>query len=518
MQLRRVGDLYYSRCFAEKLFKEILVNCGKAARFSFVPALTVSSSIPEIHACLTSTHTTCEAQVKSVWPRFMMEATSAGCKLANLLPVHTRSWWAMVEDIFDSEACVQLTRKLVSQCSHTEFEYISVDGTVKCTMPLMGQRKAGQAKCKTDPVDGDTSGTVSTVRGRPAAAVAFMPAVSEKAEHMAACLQVHLPPVALSQVKCLATDAPSLHLFTTLQSIMPNLSIMCLDPVHIAMKYEYGTGRHRTPGSSALRMCVGKFSAVNGELTAEHWGPVFRGENAKKLSSREAVLRDQIRTGSMSEAKARRILAAAENTCVWCSRVDFIEALAAIACIFREEVLRRGEKKGESIYEHLMHAAQPERLEWLFNNLRFRAGQTAGFLQLLPTGTTSNEALHAEMRGWFRQIQSLRRTTLKLKCKVFQMRKLLELFIARLRDRWCLVKCCFVRLGQSLWRQTGRRRWAQRVCVKAVLPLAQERAKQHAHVRQHFKRPTSSKQKRRTPIDLPRARGAKRKPAAAAPS
>ena len=106
----------------------------------------------------------------------------------------------------------------------------------------------------------------------------------------------------------------------------------------------FGTGRHKTPGSTALCMCIGKFNTVNGELTAEHRGTIFQCKKAQQQGS--CVARSNSHR-SMSETKARRILAASENTCVWCSRVDFIEALAAIACVFREEVLCRGEKKGK---------------------------------------------------------------------------------------------------------------------------------------------------------------------------
>jgi len=43
-----------------------------------------------------------------------------------------------------------------------------------------------------------------------------------------------------------------------------------------------------------------------------------------------------------------------------------------------------------------------EKMEWLFNNLLYRQGLQPEVRALLPSGTTSNEALHAEMNGWFR--------------------------------------------------------------------------------------------------------------------
>lgn len=46
----------------------------------------------------------------------------------------------------------------------------------------------------------------------------------------------------------------------------------------------------------------------------------------------------------------------------------------------------------------LYTAAAPARIEFYFNNSRMRHAMPMGQLQLLPSGTASNEALHAEVR------------------------------------------------------------------------------------------------------------------------
>ena len=66
--------------------------------------------------------------------------------------------------------------------------------------------------------------------------------------------------------------------------------------------------------------------------------------------------------------------------------------------------------------------------------------------------------------------KSKARTTLKLKCKVFQMRKLLQhntAFYCPVARQMVPSQVLFRRLCQSLWTQTGWRRWIQRVCVTA---------------------------------------------------
>ena len=421
----------------------------------------------------------------------ILDASVAGSRLTNLLPGHSKSWWPIVEDVFSSRACQKLSEQLLHECtSHGEFTYLSVDGTVKCTMPLLGQaRPGGKSRCVKEPLfisPGEAIHTVVTVRGRSGAVVGFWPLLSEKAENLQDAFLRNLPQTALVQVECLATDAPSPHLFSVLRETMPHLQALCLDPVHLAIKYEYGTGRRRTKGSSALRMLLSKFNATDARLDAKQWGPLFTGQYARPLSARERYLRDQILTGSMTKRKAECVLRRAETCTVWLDRSHFIEAMAAISALFWEEVQRKGEKKGKRICEHLAYAAEAERLEWLFNNSRFRAGKPCSLLSLLPSGTASNEALHAEMRAWFRQIQSMHQSSLHLKCCVFRLRKLLEHNTAMYRPTTSQLAPGHVlarRLGQELWTSTTWQQFTKE--VRGELPLKQLRD-QHASSRRRL--------------------------------
>ena len=462
-----------------------------------------------------------------------LEASVAGSKLTNLLPSHSKSWWPIVEDVFSSRVCKKLSEHLLLECtSHSEFAYLSVDGTVKCTMPLLGQvRPGGKRRRVKEPLflsPEEAIDTVVTVRGRSGAVVGFWPLLSEKAEHLQEAFKRNLPQTALEQVECLATEAPSSHLFSVLQEIMPCLQALCLDPVHLAIKYEYGAGRHRTKGSSALRALLSKFNATDARLDTWQWGPFFTGQHARLLSAREKCLRDQILTFSMAKSKAECVLGCAENNSVWADRAQFIEALAAISAVFWEEVQRKSEKKSKRICEHLAYAAEPERLEWLFNNLRFRAGKACSLLSLLSSGTTSNEALHAEMRAWFRQIQSMHQSSLHLKCCVFRLRKLLEHNTAMCRPTTRQLAPGHVlarRLGQKLWTSSA---W-QQFTKEAQGELSLKRLRdQHANSRRRLvlrqanlvrrklvgkqKPPAIYKtkynhQKKRTAFTLPRASG-----------
>ena len=69
LDLRRVGNLYYTHDFAEMLRAEVLVF---------------------------------NARVRSLLPRLAMHACAHGNQLGCLYPVHVRVWLAIIEDIFAS--------------------------------------------------------------------------------------------------------------------------------------------------------------------------------------------------------------------------------------------------------------------------------------------------------------------------------------------------------------------------------------------------------------------------------
>ena len=68
-------------------------------------------------------------------------------------------------------------------------------------------------------------------------------------------------------------------------------------------------------------------------------------------------------------------------------------------------------------------AAAPSRMEWLMNNIRMRHNLPPAILTLLPSGTTSNESLHAEINSWFRQVQRVHKASLRLKLQAFSLSK-----------------------------------------------------------------------------------------------
>ena len=135
-------------------------------------------------------------------------------------------------------------------------------------------------------------------------------------------------------------------------------------------------------------------------------------------------------------------------------RLEFIEALAALSAVFSEDMSRRVTGANQSVAHILWCAAEPDRCEWFFNNIRYRHTLSSGLscsligprdhvsfsktctpaaflvagrkiLAFLPSGTASNEALHAEVKSWFLQTQQMHQGTLCLKLSILGLAKVL---------------------------------------------------------------------------------------------
>lgn len=170
-----------------------------------------------------------------MWPRFMLEAVRRGSVLANLLPSHTSRWWPLVEDVFHSQQSCLLRTSILKECTeHQEFTTLSIDGTFKICLSLLGQVPFNAPKKRRAEAafrDEDSIRRVITVRGKTGAVVAMFGAAGEGSDHIAEGLQKHLSKESLIQVCFVATDAPSRRLFCKLKEILPNLRGLLLDPL-----------------------------------------------------------------------------------------------------------------------------------------------------------------------------------------------------------------------------------------------------------------------------------------------
>ena len=248
---------------------------------------------------------------------------------------------------------------------------------------------------------------------------------SEETPVLVDALATHLPASGLQQVKYISVDNPSAKLWNHARQICPNLQILALDPVHLAMTCEYASSRRRTASSKILRAILQKFSAYSSTCSPNSWGPVFTGGKFRPLSREEEQARLQIEDRSMRMNIAEKILSELDASIPFFERIEWIRSLAALVAVHRGEVERVVPGPNRKMFELLHTAAAGPRTEWYLNNLRMRHAISQSRLSLLPVGTTSNEALHREINNWFRETQQMHKTTLELKLSIMSLGKLM---------------------------------------------------------------------------------------------
>ncbi|CAE7226703.1 unnamed protein product, partial [Symbiodinium sp. CCMP2456] len=229
---------------------------------------------------------------------------------------------------------------------------------------------------------------VVTCRGRTNAVLMLAATATEETEILVQAMAEKLPAAGLQQVRCVTVDNPSGKLWKGLRCICPNLQILCLDPVHLAMTCEYASSRKRTAMSKTLRAILQKLSVRSSRCTENTWGTIFRGDNAKPLTHEEQKARSQIEDRSMPLKKATAVLEHLNASVPFFERAEWSKSLAALAAVYRQDMDRVVPGPNRKVYELLHSAAAAERTEWYFNNLRARHAIATSRLSLLPVGTT----------------------------------------------------------------------------------------------------------------------------------
>lgn len=400
---------------------------------------------------------------------------------------------------------------------HAECSYLSIDGTFRVCLSLLGQPKFNDPPSVRQqfPYTGESSITrVISIRGRSGAVLGLIPAAGEGPSHILHCLQSALPERGLQQVEHIAVDNPSGKLFQELKGTLCKLTSVSLDPTHACMHYEQALGKHRSAGSGTLRKFMAKFCGRDPDITANIWGPMFEGNNCPRITGQEQKLREEIKSGSMPARKAQQVLSASDALKVWPTRLQFVEAIAALAAVHSEDLARKIDGTKITVATILYNLTAGDRMEWLFNCLRYRHFLPEAVRVLLPSGTASNEALHAEINAWFRQVQQMHRSTLALKLRIQQLGKLIPHMVAlhsptsrQMPEGHLLARY----LGNPLWSTSA---WAEWLSQRQVdLPLADQRKSEKRTVADaglNMRRPAAQRTKKRTPFTLERRPGLSR--------
>ncbi|CAE7400594.1 unnamed protein product, partial [Symbiodinium sp. CCMP2456] len=123
--------------------------------------------------------------------------------------------------------------------------------------------------------------------------------------------------------------------------ICPNLKSLMLDPIHLAIVYEYGFWNKKSAGSKQLRRILLKFVAVDTTTDQQYWQSPFDGSMARPLGDEESRVRNMILDCSMSDSDTARLLDSLNPDVPFMRRLDFIKAVAALCRRYKNEVTRK---------------------------------------------------------------------------------------------------------------------------------------------------------------------------------
>ena len=133
----------------------------------------------------------------------------------------------------------------------------------------------------------------------------------------------------------------------------------------------YAIWRKKTPGTISLRKLMHKCNMTEASTAASHW-ETFYGGYDERLNQKERIRRNYIENGALAKHTAWRMVNEMDASTPFLNRLGSIEALAALAAIFAEDMDRKVQGANQRIAHILWCAADPDRLEWLFNDIRWR--------------------------------------------------------------------------------------------------------------------------------------------------
>eukprot|EP00439_Symbiodinium_sp_Y106_P000088 s4863_g1.t1 len=180
-----------------------------------------------------------------------------------------------------------------------------------------------------------------TVRGRTGAVLMMHPLQNESSEQLVDALSQHFSVEQLRAVVHIGTDSPSEKLFKQLKEICPSMQSLILDPIRLAIVYEYGFWNKKSPGSKQLRRILKKCTAVDDDLGRDCWGAFYDVTNAHLLGEEEIRYRDMITSSSMTVAESKNILDGLNMEAPFTNRLDYIMSLAALCQRYPAEVDKR---------------------------------------------------------------------------------------------------------------------------------------------------------------------------------
>ena len=180
-----------------------------------------------------------------------------------------------------------------------------------------------------------------TIRGRTGAVLMMHPLQNESSEQLVDALTQHFSVDQLRAVVHIGTEQPSEKLFNQLKAVCPSMRSLILDPIHLAIVYEYGFWNKKSPGSKQPRRILRKCISIDVDMGQDYWGAFYDGTNARPLGEEEMKYRDMISSSSMNLTECNSILDGLDVDVPFTDRLEFIQSLAALCRRYPAEVSRK---------------------------------------------------------------------------------------------------------------------------------------------------------------------------------
>ena len=187
----------------------------------------------------------------------------------------------------------------------------------------------------------------------------------------------------------------------------------------------------RSPGSLMQRKLISKFNvAVPLDSQTDLCIP-YDGKLTREMDEEELYHYEHLCNCSLPRDDVDHAIASRKSAEAWTNFAPWIRSLAAVSTCYPGEMKNWHSRKGKSRLRILMAAATFGRFQWYLNNAQLRTTLSARESALMGTGTCGNEALHAELRGVFRQVCGVSLPTFRLKMDLVKLSKLISFDAAR---------------------------------------------------------------------------------------
>ena len=347
------------------------------------------------------------------------EWQKAGCEVTQLLDRQKTTLANMSCELMESH--VMGKYRAASQndlCKRGEYQSISVDGTYKLSLKVVGQSRTHKHNYI----------TVVGTRGSPLGLVGVRgeaPAVVRSA------LQEQVPEFARTKVEHVALDDISTKMHDEMAALFPSLKGCSLDSMHLAFAVDSAAKARRckpTQVGFVMRAIMDKFNVPCKSVGEE----LYTGKKLPGLTDDERKAVDLIWSGAMPKKEATRILKAMDPNAPMSSLKEFATLLAATVKVFPERMDTKLDKT--TLRGKLAYACTPSRFQWYMNNSRHRKSIPAKIEEFMAAGTTRNEQFHRVLNAAYRTTILVSRQVLDAQLATW-LTSQMAIFLVALKDK-----------------------------------------------------------------------------------